>query len=54
MPGYAGYRVLIDAVLTGDFDQTRALLIGLAWLTALAVAAAVLFRRAVRPATRQG
>ena len=54
LPGYGGYRVLIDATVTGDFDQTRALLIGLAWLTALAVAAAVLFRRAVRPATRQG
>src|SRR6266545_4932275 len=54
LPGYGGYRILIDATVTGDFDQTRALLIGLAWLTALAVAAAVLFRRAVRPATRQG
>src|SRR6266508_872292 len=51
-PGYGGYRVLIDATLTGDFDQTRALLIALGWLAALAAAATILFRRTTRPATR--
>ena len=51
-PGYGGYRVLIDATLTGDFDQTRALLIAVAWLAALAAAATILFRRTTRPATR--
>ena len=50
-PGYGGYRVLIDAVLTGDFDQTRALLIATGWLAALAVAATLLFRRTIRPTT---
>src|SRR6266542_1481739 len=51
LPGYGGYRILIDDTVTGDFDQTRALLIGLAWLTALALAAAILFRRTIRPAS---
>src|SRR6266498_654970 len=50
--GYGGYRVLIDGTLTGDFDQTRALLIAVAWLAALAAAATILFRRTTRPATR--
>jgi hypothetical protein len=50
LPGNGGYRVLVDATVTGDFDQTRPLLTGLAWLTVLALAAAVLFRRATRPA----
>ena len=52
LPGYGAYRILIDATLTGDFDQTRALLTALAWLAALAVATALLFRRTIRPASR--
>jgi len=52
LPGYGAYRILIDATLTGDFDQTRALLTALAWLAALAVTAALLYRRTIRPASR--
>jgi hypothetical protein len=52
LPGYGGYRILIDATLTPDFDQTRNLLVALAWLAALAVAATLLVRRTIRPQTR--
>jgi len=34
LPGYGGSRVLLDAALTNHFDETRALLIGSAWLVA--------------------
>jgi hypothetical protein len=37
--------VLLDGGLTAYFDQTGSLLLGLAWLSALAVLAAWLFRR---------
>jgi ABC-2 family transporter len=50
LPGYGAYRMLIDATLTTDFDQARGLLTALGWLVALGVAAALLFRRTVRPA----
>jgi hypothetical protein len=49
VPGYGAYRILIDATLTADFDQTRALLIAAGWLAVLAIAATILFRRTVRP-----
>ncbi|PXY28267.1 ABC transporter permease [Prauserella muralis] len=48
LPGYGASRVLLDGGLTRDFDETGSLLIALAWLLALTVAAAVLFRRAPR------
>ncbi|MEU3641291.1 ABC transporter permease [Streptomyces albogriseolus] len=46
LPGYGPGRVLIDAALTPTFDETGALLLGIAWLAALTAAAALLFRRA--------
>jgi hypothetical protein len=51
LPGYGAYRVLIDGGLTDGFDETRSLLIALAWIAALAVAATVLVRRTIRPST---
>jgi hypothetical protein len=50
LPGYGGYRVLIDGGLTAGFDETRSLLIALAWIAALAVAATILVQRTIRPA----
>jgi len=49
LPGYGGYRILIDGGLTAGFDETRSLLIATAWIAALATAAIVLLRRTVRP-----
>lgn len=51
LPGYGAYRVLIDGGLTDGFDETRSLLVALAWIAALAVAATVLVRRTIRPST---
>jgi hypothetical protein len=51
LPGYGAYRVLIDGGLTDGFDETRSLLIALAWIAALAVAATVLVRHTIRPST---
>ena len=48
-PGH--YHLSVDSYGV-DFDQTRALLTALAWLAALAVATALLFRRTIRPASR--
>jgi hypothetical protein len=46
MPGYGADRVLLDAGLTNRFDQTRPLLLALAWLAALAILARyAVFRR---------
>jgi len=44
LPGYGGFRVLTNAVLTPSFSQTGPLLIALAWLTGATAAAALLFR----------
>jgi hypothetical protein len=44
LPGYGGTRLFIDGALTASFDETRALLIALGWLAALATAATLLFR----------
>jgi hypothetical protein len=50
LPGYGGSRVLLDGALTPGFDETRPLLIGLAWLAALAVVVALSYRHTVRSA----
>ncbi|MEV6524496.1 hypothetical protein AB0M43_21290 [Longispora sp. NPDC051575] len=52
LPGYGGTRVLIDAAVTDTFDETRSLLIALSWIAVLTVTAAVIYRRAIRPARR--
>jgi hypothetical protein len=51
LPGYGGYRVLIDGSLTATFDETGPLLLALAWIVVLAAAATVLVRRTIRPST---
>lgn len=40
LPEYRASRVLPDGGLTAHFDQTGSLLLGLAWMLALAVLAA--------------
>ncbi|GLW47488.1 hypothetical protein Stsp02_31500 [Streptomyces sp. NBRC 14336] len=50
LPGYGTSRLLYDAALTASFDETGPLLIALAWVTGLALAVGLLFRRAVRTA----
>jgi hypothetical protein len=50
LPGYGGSRVLLDGALTIGFDETRPLLIGLAWLLALTVTVAVTYRLTTRVA----
>jgi hypothetical protein len=54
LPGYGADRVLLDGGLTAHFDQTGSLLLGLAWLFALAVLAAWLFRRGPSAPGRTG
>jgi hypothetical protein len=51
LPGYGGSRVLLDGALSAGFDETRPLLIGLAWLLALAVVVALTYRHAIATAT---
>ena len=43
-------RVLLDAALTADFDEARALGLALAWLLGLGLLVGGLYRRAVAPA----
>ena len=50
LPGYGGFRMLSNAVLTHGAIQTGPLLAALAWLAAAAVAAALLFGRNMRTA----
>jgi hypothetical protein len=50
LPGYGGFRVLLDGALTRGFDQPVPLLIGLGWLAALALAVTLTYQRATRPA----
>jgi hypothetical protein len=50
LPGYGGFRILTNAVLTNGAPGVGPLLTALAWLAATTVAAAVLFRRNVRTA----
>jgi hypothetical protein len=42
----------MNGILAPSFDQTRSLLIALAWLTALATAAVLLYHRTTRIAAR--
>jgi hypothetical protein len=51
LPGYGGYRVLIDGSLTASFDEFGSLLLAVGWIVVLAAAAVVLVRRAIRPST---
>jgi hypothetical protein len=50
LPGYGGSRILLDGALTAGSDETRALLIGLAWLLGLGIAVALTFHHAVAAA----
>jgi hypothetical protein len=49
LPGYGGSRVLLDGALTRGFDETRPLVVGLAWLVALALVVGLFYRHATRP-----
>jgi hypothetical protein len=49
LPGYGGFRILTDAILTPGSPQTGPLLIALAWLTSATVAAGLLFRHTMQP-----
>jgi ABC-2 family transporter protein len=50
LPGYGGFRILANAVLTGSAPEAGPLLIALAWLAATTVIAGLLFRRNMRTA----
>ena len=50
LPGYGGYRILTNAVLTHGAPQAGPLLIAFAWLAATTVIASLLFRRNMRTA----
>lgn len=50
-PGYGAVRVLVDGAFTADFDETRGLLLALAWFAAITVAALLVFHRLARPRT---
>ena len=52
LPGYGGFRLLTNAILTHGPIQGAPLLIALTWLTGAAVAATVLFRHNMRTAGR--
>jgi len=43
-------RSLLDGALTAGFDETRPLLIGIAWLVALGLAVTFTYRRGITPA----
>jgi hypothetical protein len=52
LPGYGGSRVLLNAALSHGFDETRPLLLGLAWLAVLTLGVAATYRRVVQPAIK--
>jgi hypothetical protein len=54
LPGYGGFRILTNAVLTNGTPQIRLLMIALAWLSATTVAAGALFHRNMRIARNRG
>ena len=45
LPAHGAVRVMMDGAFTLTFDETGALLLALGWLVALAVVAAIVFRR---------
>jgi hypothetical protein len=52
LPGYGGFKMLTNAILTASFSQTGSLLIALAWLATATVAAAVIVGRGLHTAGR--
>ncbi|MEN4473889.1 ABC transporter permease [Mycolicibacterium cosmeticum] len=50
LPGYSWTKVLFDTGLTAHFDQTAALLAGLAWLGGLGIAATLILARGAKSA----
>jgi hypothetical protein len=54
LPGYGGFRLLTNAILTHGPTQAGPLLIALAWLVGTVVAASLLFRRNMQTARGQG
>jgi len=50
LPGYGANRVLVDGALTPVFNQSGSLLLALAWVAALTVVAALVFRHSMRTA----
>lgn len=51
LPGYGGSRIFLDGALTSTFDQTQPLLIGIAWLSALGIAVALVYRHSTQSAS---
>lgn len=45
MPAYGAVRVLVDGAFTGDFTETRGLLLALAWLVGIGAVALGVFHR---------
>lgn len=54
LPGYGGFRVLTNAILTRSFSQDGPLLIALAWVAGLTFAAAMVFRHTMATARGSG
>jgi hypothetical protein len=52
LPGYGAGQIVMNGILAPSFDETRSLLIALAWLAALGAAAGLLYRRATRTASQ--
>jgi hypothetical protein len=50
LPGYGAGQIVMNGILAPSFDQTRSLLIALAWLAVLTAAAALLYHRTTRTA----
>ncbi len=50
LPGYGGFRILTNAILTPGLTQGRPLLIALAWLAGAALSASLLFGHNMRTA----
>jgi len=50
LPGYGGSRVLLDGALTREFDEGTPLVIGLAWMAALAFGVVLTYRHATATA----
>jgi len=50
LPAYGANRVLVDGALTSVFNQSGSLLLAVAWVAALTVVAALVFRHTMRTA----